>query len=130
MEQYYYRCKQILEEILTTQGFAAQAETAALGGSLVFIKDDLEVIWLYDLRDQMLFLGMRKSKKNVGSGNFYSLEQLREGFLAKLEELLKSQGLEIPEQNRRLANEDIASFQTEKTKKGLLAGLFGGKKSK
>lgn len=113
MEEYYYRCKQILEEILTTQGFTAQAEAVTLGRSIAYIKDDLEVVWVYDLRDQMLFLGMRKNKKKVGSGNFYSVEQLRNGFLAKLEGMLSAQGLVIPEQNRQLAHDDLATFQTE-----------------
>jgi hypothetical protein len=130
MEEYYYRCKQILEEILTTQGFTAQAETIALGRSIDFIKDDLVVDWSYDLRDQTLFLEMRKNKKRVGTGAFGSAEQLKKGFLAKLEEILNAQRLAIPEQNRRLANDDLVSFQTEKTKKSLFAGLFGGKSSR
>lgn len=129
MEQFYYRCKQILEEVLKTQGFTTQAETIALGRSIIFTKEDLDVLWGYDLRDQMLYLGMRKNKKSVGSTNFYSTEQLRQGFLTKLDEMLKGQGLTIPEQNRQLASNDIASFQTEKTRKGFFDGLFG-KKSK
>ncbi|RJP54142.1 MAG: hypothetical protein C4586_00370 [Anaerolineaceae bacterium] len=127
MEEYFYRCKQILEEILTSQGFIAQPETYSLGQSIVFIKDDLEVIWLYDLRDQGWYLGMMKNKKSVGSGNFGNIEQLKKSFLTKLEELLSSQGFAITERNRHLAIGDLTSFQTQKTKNGFLAGLFGNK---
>ena len=127
MEEFYYRCKQLLEEILTTQGFTEQAEKIALGSSIGFTKDDIEIIWLYDLRDRMLFLGMTKSKKYIEKGYFYSVEQLKSGFLPKLEEMLDAQGLAIPEKNRRLAIEDLGSFHPPKAKKGFFARLFGKK---
>ena len=137
MQEYYFRCKQILKEILPTQGFTTEAENSlGLGSSIRFTKDDIQIMWLYDLRDQLLVLQMEKEKKVVERRYFYGVEKLQSDFLSKLEEMLRTLGLEIPEQNRRLAMDDIASFPTRKAKKtkkvqkGCLARFFGGKSSR
>ncbi|GEM_PF-2688340 len=99
MEEHYYRCKQVLEEILAKQGFTAQAESSAgLGRSIYFEKDALRVWWLFDLRDQMLMLRVTKDNKTVGQAYFYSGEKLESELIAKLDELLSAQGIDIPEQ--------------------------------
>jgi hypothetical protein len=131
MEEFYYRCKQILEEILTSQGFSPQAEDpAGLGRSIHFTQDDFKFVWLYDLRERMLLLKLEKEGKTVGKGYFYSAKQLQSEFLARLEELLGAAGCVIPERNRRWAVEDLASFQEQAARKGLLSKLFGGTSSK
>jgi hypothetical protein len=126
MEEFYYRCKQILEEILTSQGFTEGPEDpSGLGRSIRFTKDELQMVWLYDLREQMLLLKMEKEKKALEKGYFYTVEKLQSDFLPKLEEMLTAHGFTIPEQNKQLAMNDLASFQAKKTKKGLFSKLFG-----
>jgi hypothetical protein len=128
MEEFYYRCKQILEEILASQGFTARPEnTAGLGCSIRFTGKDLRITWLYDLRDRVLILMMERDRKRLAQGLFYSPEQLQEEFLPGLEEMLTTQGLVIPEKHRQLALEDLAAFQPTKKQKGFLSGLFGRK---
>jgi hypothetical protein len=127
MEEFYYRCKQILEEILTSQGFTEGAEDpSGLGRSIKFTKDELHVVWLYDLREQMLLLKMEKERKTLEKGYFYAVEKLQSDFLPKLEEMLHAHGFTIPEQNKKLAMNDLASFRAQKAKKGLFSKLFGG----
>ena len=130
MEVPFYRCKQLLEEILTSQGFTAEAEnTSGLARSVKFTNGDIQVLWMYDLRDKLLLLKMDKKRKTVGSGYFYSVEQLQNEFLGKLEEMLHAQGFVIPEENRQLVLDDLSSLQTKTDRKGFLARLFGGKSS-
>lgn len=47
-------------------------------------------------------------------GYFYNADQLKSSFLPKLEEMLVSLDLIIPEENRKLAVSDLASFLSKK----------------
>lgn len=126
MEMFYYRCKQILEEILLPQGFVLGAESSAgLGRSVGFAKGELQVLWLYDLREQRLLLKSEQGRKTTGSATFYHAEQLRSNFLPSLEDMLDAHGFSITEQNRRLAMDDLASLQADKSQPNFLSKLFG-----
>jgi hypothetical protein len=126
MEMFYYRCKQILEEILLPQGFVLGAESSAgLGRSVGFAKGELQVLWLYDLREQRLVLKMEQERKTVDIESFYGVEQLRSDFLVGLEGMLNAQGLSIAEHNKRLAMDDLASLQADKSQPNFLSNLFG-----
>ena len=45
LEEFYYRCRQLLQEILPTQGFTEQEEKIALGFSTGFTRENLEIVW-------------------------------------------------------------------------------------
>jgi hypothetical protein len=70
IEEFYYRCRQLFQEILSPQGFTEQEEKIALGFSTGFTKGDLEIVWLYDQRDQMLMPGLKEGTKNLRKAYF------------------------------------------------------------
>lgn len=128
MEEFYYRCLQILEEVLESQGFQAQGERSdGLGRSIRFQRNGVGVTWSIDHREQSLSLVMAEEGVAVARGDFYSVEALREDFLRKLEAILASLGMSVPEANRRLAENDLASFRQVGEKSGLQKGLVRGK---
>jgi len=62
----------------------------------------------------MLLLSLKQGRKNLEKGYFYNADQLKSSFLPKLEEMLVSLDLIIPEENRKLAVSDLASFLSKK----------------
>ena len=96
MEQLYYEYKRILEEKLTALGFTTQPEnTAGLGRSITFEKDNFQVSLVFDLRDQMLFLQARKDGKSAGNASFSNTGNSETNFYTKLNSILDKQGMKI-----------------------------------
>ena len=99
MEQLYYEYKQILEEKLPALDFKAHPEsTAGLGRSITFEKDDFQIQWVFDLRDQILTLQAvqpKKEKRLAGRVLFSSSAKLKSDFLQELNGILANQGLKI-----------------------------------
>lgn len=126
MDQLYFEYKQILDDLLVTLGFTAQPENSAgPGRSITYKKDDFQVQWVFDLRDQMLTLQAQKDKKLAGRAHFYSSDKLQSDFLQKLDEILSAQGFDTSALSAAFAARQASS----KPKKGFLAKLFGGKSS-
>jgi hypothetical protein len=95
MEKQYFEYKKVLTEILTALGFTTQPEdTTGLGRSIAFVKEDLRLSLVFDLRDQMLFLQSKKDNKSAGHATIYSKDSMKD-FEQKVNGILTPQGFEI-----------------------------------
>ena len=118
---------QVLKDILTEIGFSE----SGTGYKASFIKDEINLTWIFDFRELKLTLMMYKTtgeKRNLGTEHFWYSDELpkklQNEFLPKLDEMLTAQGLILSAGDRQAAADRITSASLQK-KKSIFAGLFG-----